>query len=484
MSLRRRLFLLVFVPVAILYYGFGIFGVYQTRSQLIDDLDTDLLSSTSSAATVLEQLTTDEISHLIAQPGVESPRLTAVVDVASGEILVQRSLQDGETLPPPADDDLLPSELARNLNTAFTIASTDGTVDYRAVATRLDGGRLLIAAQPLDRINSLTQRFLIGTLLTGLMILAAMAAAVYVGIRSGLRPLRRFIDTTVRVAEGDLTERVDTQQDDPAFAKIAHATNHMLDQVELSYEKERVGRQRLNELVADAAHELRTPLTAIRGTIEMRAMGAIDTDDKLRTAFRGINEHSERMVDIVEDLIVIARAENMRLDVQSQTTSIVDLEAVVRSQVSKVADTHPNRAIDFKPTTRAHEVAADEALLRTAIDQLLENAITHTPEHAPISVQLTSDDEHTHLTIADAGHGVPEDIRDRIFDRFVRGDQSRARTTGGAGLGLSIVQSIIESANGTVALTSNSTAGSTFEVTLPLYHRSTGGQATSEIEAP
>lgn len=471
MSLRRRLFLFVFVPIAVLYYAFGIYGVYQTRSQLIADLDDDLASTSANSADFLDPLSTEEIEALIRQTGTDSPRVTAVTEITTGNVFISPSTRTGELQSPPSEADLSAAQLANRLDTPFTLQSADGTLDYRAIATRIDGGRLVVTAQGLDRIDSLTQQFLIGTLITGLLILAAMAAVVYIGIRSGLRPLKRFIETTTRVADGDLTERVDTHQDDPGFTEIALATNHMLDQVEQSYEQQRLGRKRLNELVADAAHELRTPLTAIRGTVDMRNMGAIDTEDQLRVAFRGLDEHSQRMMGIVEDLIVIARAENMRLGAQTQTTSIVDLQTMTADLVTAFAQANPNRTIDFEATDGEHEVEADEGLLRTAITNILDNAASHTPNAAAINVALTSDDTHTHLAFTDTGPGIPNEISETVFDRFVRADTSRARTTGGAGLGLSIVESIVESAGGSVALASNSPEGCTFEITLPRYRR-------------
>lgn len=467
MSLRRRLFLFVFIPVAVLYYGVSIFGVYQTRGRLIDDLDSDLSGSSASAASVLGQMTDEQLAQLMGQPDVGSSKFTALVNIATGDTLLSPSIQDGEALALPSKQDLEATELSRNLEIPFDLLSEDGSVGYRAVAFRLDGGRLLVTAEPLNRIDALTRRFLVGTLITGLLILSAMAAVVYIAIRSGLRPLRDFIDTTVRIAEGDLSERVDTEQDDSAFSKIALATNHMLDQVEVSYEKERIGRQRLNELVADAAHELRTPLTAIRGTIEMQSMGMIDTDDKLRMAFGGIDEHSERMVGIVEDLIVIARAENMRLDVESQAAPTVDLAVLAESQIALFIRKHPNRQVSLQASELDHLVAAEEALLRTAIDQLLDNTAVHTPDSTQVRVELSSDSDSIRLTVSDDGPGIPEDLSDRVFDRFVRCDPSRARTTGGAGLGLPMVQSIVESANGQVKLLANSDDGCTFELMLP-----------------
>lgn len=480
MSLRKRLFLFVFTPVVVLCFGISINGAFQTRGQLIEDLDSDLRGSASSATNLLDQLTNQQIASLIGQPAVGSSRFTALVDLSTGEIVSQPATRDGVLLAVP--DLPEPADLSRSLDEPFTLSGQEGDVNYRAIVTRLDGGRLFITAAPLDRIDALAKRLLIGSIIFVSLILLAMAGVVYVAIRSGLRPLREFIATTVRIAEGDLTERVETEQDDQAFAKIARATNHMMDEVEVSYEKERVGRQRLHELLTDAAHELRTPLTAIRGTVEMRSMGVLDTEDKLDTGFGGIDEHSRRMLGIVEGLIVIARVESSRPADHSPEATVVDLETVVRSQIEEFAAKHPTRRIDFRSGDADHHVAVEESLLRTAVNQLLDNAVGHTSDSAAIAVELCGDLGHSRLRVGDTGPGVPDEISDKVFDRFVRGDSSRARSTGGSGLGLSIVKSIADSANAEVRLLSNSADGCTFELMFPESPRLQPGNSSARSD--
>lgn len=467
MSLRRRLFLRVFIPVAALYYALGFFGVSQVRGELIDDIDQDLAINAEAAAALLEPLDTPTIVDLITDTAAEggSVSLTVLVDIPTGGIAISPTARLAEPLAVPDPESFQPERLAPILDQPFDVTSADGDLEYRAIATRIDGGRLIVVAEPLDRINSLTNRLLIGALITGLFILGAMAAVVFLAIRSGLTPLHKFVETTSRVAEGDLTERVDPEQPDPGFAQLATATNHMLDRIQHSYDQQRTGRQRLNQLINDAAHELRTPLTAIRGTIDMHRLGALNGDN-LDTAIDGLDHHAARMTQLVEDLITIARAENHHTG--DQSTSAVELDALTQQRVRALELANPERRITLEiQPDQPYSVDADAALLADAVDHLLDNAITHT-NGTDIAARLTGNHKSVQLAIHDTGPGIPPDLQDRIFDRFTRTDPSRNRNSGGSGLGLAIAKTITEAAGGQLTLQTSPTTGTTFTIQLPL----------------
>jgi two-component system OmpR family sensor kinase len=248
----------------------------------------------------------------------------------------------------------------------------------------------------------------------------------------------------------------------------------MLVQIEAAFEERRASEDRLRRFVADASHELRTPLTSIRGYAELFRRGADSRPEDLAKSMQRIEAEAARMGVLVDDLLLLARLDQGRPLEREQ----VDLARIVEEAVASARAVEPDRPIDLKvagPTS----VAGDEGRLRQAVDNLLDNARVHTPASSRVRVMLGSDDTSgVLLTVADEGPGLPAELATRAFERFYRGDQSRSRLMGGAGLGLSIVAAIVEAHGGTVTVRSEEGDGATFEVRLPV----SGGSAPEDEE--
>jgi two-component system OmpR family sensor kinase len=176
----------------------------------------------------------------------------------------------------------------------------------------------------------------------------------------------------------------------------------------------------------------------------------------------GITREAERMSLLVDDLLLLARLDEGR-PLERQP---IDLAAVVREAVDAARVVEPARPIDVSVEPAA--VTGDEARLRQVLDNLLANARTHTPAEMPVSVELRRVDGRAELTVADRGPGLTQDQAARVFERFYRADSSRARASGGAGLGLSIVAAVIEAHGGTAEARPTPGGGATFVITLPL----------------
>jgi two-component system OmpR family sensor kinase len=176
----------------------------------------------------------------------------------------------------------------------------------------------------------------------------------------------------------------------------------------------------------------------------------------------GIMRESERMSLLVDDLLLLARLDEGR----PLERKPLDLAAVVREAVDAARVVEPGRPIELsvEPTT----LTGDQDRLRQVLDNLLANARAHTPAGTPISVELRHDDGHATLTVADRGPGLTEDQAERVFERFYRADSSRARASGGAGLGLSIVAAVVEAHGGSAEARPTPNGGATFVITLPL----------------
>ena len=263
------------------------------------------------------------------------------------------------------------------------------------------------------------------------------------------------IDLDVRVPANLTDERTEVGQ-------VGAALNTLLAHVETSLEARHRSEQQVRQFVADASHELRTPLATITGYAEL-ARQRPDDVPALRTAMAKVDAESARMSALVEDLLLLARLDSGRpLASEPVDVTMLLLEAVDDARV--VAPDHQWRL--ELPEESAIEVPGDENRLHQVVTNLLGNARRHTPPGTTVTVKAALGNPVV-LTVHDDGPGFPEGLADTAFERFTRGDTSRAREESGAGLGLSLVRAIVEAHRGTVSLDSRP-GSTTITVELPV----------------
>ena len=335
--------------------------------------------------------------------------------------------------------------------------AASGSARYRVRASEEAQfpGYVLLIAQPLRTEDSTLHRLLLIEVLVTAVVLAALAALALWIIRISLRPLRRIEQTAAAITAGDLSRRVECADPQTEVGRVGSALNTMLDRIEASD-------RRLRRFIADASHELRTPLAAVRAYSELFGRGAAARPADLERSMSGITRETERMSLLVDDLLLLTRLDEGRPLEQKP----VDLAAVVREAVDAARVVEPGRPLEVsvEPAT----VTGDEARLRQVLDNLLANARTHTPAGTPVSVELRQVDSRARAEVADHGPGLTEEQAARVFERFYRADSSRARASGGAGLGLSIVAAVVEAHGGTAEARPTPGGGATFAITLPL----------------
>jgi len=282
----------------------------------------------------------------------------------------------------------------------------------------------------------------------------------------GLRPLRRMGATAGQIAAGDLSRRVEPATSRTEIGRLGLALNAMLNQIEEAFGQSKASEQRLRRFIADASHELRTPLTSIRGYSEMLRRGAAESPTDADLARRRIEEESVRMSTLVDDMLLIARLDQGR----PLETRPVNLQAIARDAVDDARVVAPQREIKLE-ADQPIVVAGDDTRLRQVVGNLMRNALVHTPPATPIEVAVTTEDSVARMSVTDHGPGLGPDQADRIFEPFYRADPSRSRDSGGAGLGLSIVNAVVAAHGGSVRVKETSGGGATFEVELPLASR-------------
>jgi len=338
----------------------------------------------------------------------------------------------------------------------FTVPAVSGGSSYRVRASLDNGSQdLLIIATSLSDTYGTLHRLLLIELLVTAAVLAALAALALWVVRLGLRPLRQIEETAAAITAGDLSRRVDHPDPQTEVGRVGSALNTMLEQIEASD-------RRLRSFIADASHELRTPLAAVRAYAELFSRGASTRPEDLERSMTGITRETERMSLLVDDLLLLARLDEGR----PLERDPVDLGAVVGEAVDAARVVEPERPIDVsaEPLT----MLGDRARLRQVLDNLFANVRAHTPSGTPVSVSLRRVDGRAELSVADRGPGLTDEQAAQVFERFYRVDSSRARASGGVGLGLSIVSAVAEAHGGTADAMPTPGGGATFVIALPL----------------
>jgi two-component system OmpR family sensor kinase len=358
----------------------------------------------------------------------------------------------------------------------FTTSATGGIAPhYRVVATAIPQGQgtLVVAIPLLDYAATLHSLVFVEVLVSAIVLLAVAGLALWL-VRLGLRPLEGIGATAGAIAAGDLTRRVEPADDRTEIGRLGIALNAMLAQIEAAFEERRASERRLRRFVADASHELRTPLTSIRGYAELFRRGADSRPEDLAKSMQRIEAEASRMGVLVDDLLLLARLDQGRPLERER----VDLGRIASDAVESARAIEPDRPIDLS-VSGPIELMGDEGRLRQVLDNLLDNVRVHTPQGTPVRVKVQANHHEVLLSVADGGPGLSQEVADRVFERFYRGDPTRSRGTGGAGLGLSIVSAIVEAHGGSVTASSPDDGGAAFEVRLPVRDAGAAG-STSE----
>jgi len=358
----------------------------------------------------------------------------------------------------------LPTQLSSLDQRYFDAHAPHSGTHYRVLVTPLDGpfhGALIVAI-PLTDVDQTLHHLLFIELLVAGCVLGALAILAWLVVQMGLRPLQKMGETAGAIAAGDLSRRVQPADEYTEVGRLGLALNSMLGQIEQAFAERTASEARLRRFVADASHELRTPLTSIRGYAELFRRGANARPDDLAKAMQRIEEAAARMGVLVEDLLLLARLDQGRpLEYES-----VDLTRVAGAAVDDLRVTSPDRIVQFE-SNGAVVVNGDEHRLRQVLANLLENARTHTPPSTPIEVKVGVEGDDALIEVRDEGPGMSEEDAARAFERFYRADPSRARESGGAGLGLAIVSAITEAHGGSAEVVTAPGEGATFRIRIP-----------------
>ncbi|PFG35171.1 sensor histidine kinase [Sanguibacter antarcticus] len=371
--------------------------------------------------------------------------------------------------------------------------SLDDLGPYRVVAERTADGTLVVTGLSSQDVTATVSQYLaVEVIIAALGILTAALAGGAL-VRRELRPLERVVATATRVSQVPLhrgevaeLERVPDADTDPGteVGKVGSAVNRLLDHVEGALAARHESETQVRQFVADASHELRTPLASIRGYAELVRRMPDEVPDDVLHAMERVESESLRMTTLVEDMLLLARLDAGR----PLGSEEVDLTALALDAVSDAHAAGPDHRwrLDLPETEESDDdiddpsptiVLGDEGRLRQVLVNLLANARVHTPVGTTIVTSVRSDGETVVLTVRDDGPGIPESLRNHLFQRFSRGNAARSPGSGSTGLGLAIVDAVVRAHRGRIDV-DGTPGATTFTVTLPV------AGVTAETAAP
>ncbi|MGX1367347.1 signal transduction histidine kinase [Streptomyces canus] len=472
-SVRARATLAATLVVAVALVAAGAAVLLSLRSNLIDQAGTQAERAARKVAadlsggtpyTGLELDDDDQPVQVVDAQGrlvaatehLERISGTGVTEVEPQSPAGARAGAGGTGDADDSDDDqagddpsaLEPGEIADDVRLTAGSATIDGTsADYRFAAVEVevpDKGTLTVyAGASLDPEQSA-----VGTAQTVMLVgfpllLGVMSAVTWLVTRRALRPVEGIrAEMAAITASEDLARRVPVPDTHDEVARLARTTNETLAALETSVERQR-------RFVADASHELRSPIASLRTQLEVAAAHPelLDLD--------GAVEDTVRLQHLAADLLLLAR-----LDAGERVTDArIELAELVRERAAG-RDGVTVRA-------QAVEVTGSRGQLERVLDNLLDNARRHARSAVAVTVRRDGD-RHAVVEVADDGDGVPAGDRERIFERFVRLDEARARDDGGAGLGLAIARDVAARHGGTLTVRDAPAGGALFELRLPV----------------
>ena len=448
LSLRSRLTLWYsgLLLLTVVLFSATVLSLYWRFALRQTDESLDALRATAANVVVAElgeHLTLAEASREMEETVQHAGYAVAVIDaagVATSQMPVAVSRTDVSTEPPIS-----------------TVSGSDGSRWRLAVRRGASNGQPFTVAVAAPMSVPAEQWWtLFKASATGIpFVLAIALAGGWMIGRRGLRPLADMAEQARTITARAPESRLVVSGADGELNAVAAAFNRVLDRLGSALSGQR-------RFMADASHELRTPVSIIATASEVTLRQPARTEAEYRDALTAVTQQTARLGRLVDDMLVLARADAGGYPI---VRAEVDLDAIVQDCVRELSSRATAKKIRVTSRLAPVSATADEALLRRLLLNLLSNALTYTPAGGAIDVRMVPQHEAIGIRIADTGPGIPPEDRERVFERFVRLDPSRAEA--GAGLGLSISRWIAELHGGRVDLLDSGPGGSVFVVTLP-----------------
>lgn len=452
-SIRFRLtlwFLGVFALVILLLSGFLYLGLQRV---LLENVDASLSRAAQRAvsAPVTTTLSNDDVLSQLNLLSLAPARLVSL----DGAVLKSDALFPANV---PTDAPAIASASAGNQRYE-TLLLNDAPYRLFTAPVRVNGSRLA-AVQVAQRIDSeqetLAQvRTLLLIVIPLTLVLASFGGWFLAG--RALAPMERVRrDVEGIIDNTDLSRRVGHQLNDDEVGRLARTFDRLIERVQHAMIREK-------QFTVDASHELRSPLTVLKGEISV-ALSRERSAGEYHDALVDLSVTTDEMTVLVDDLLALSRASNGALKME-----VMDVRALCDQVCERLSVVAADKSIALNPPAAGEPVLAraDKLKLQRVINNLVDNALRYTPAGGTVCVDVQREDAHAVIRVKDTGIGIAPAHQAMVFERFYRTDESRARDSGGSGLGLPIAQAIVQAHGGEITLQSVVEQGSIFTVRLP-----------------
>lgn len=392
------------------------------QSKSLDDMDNALLKTDQHVVAIQ---VIDPSGTVVRRSG--SAPDTPLLPVSDFSAKLRRGIPDDAL---PSDDMRLSGQRVNTASGQYTVLVGGGSEAVEATARTV--ALLLACGAPI--------------------IIAVAATAAYQLVRRSLRSVDAIRCRVAAITTSDLAQRVPVSHNRDEIAALAITMNEMLARIE-------AGQQAQRRFVADASHELRSPLATIISGLELAEIHPVVFDTEL--ASRTLLPEAQRMHSLVEDLLLLARADERRLMLRKEEMALDDLAGIEAARARRAGTC--TVGTDIGPA----RLTGDPVAVSRVVRNLVDNAVRHADSR--IDIEVSNGHGTAVLSVSDDGPGIPHADRSRVFERFVRLDSDRARSGGGAGLGLAIVAEVVAAHGGTITVDDRPGGGTTMTVTLPQH---------------
>ncbi len=461
MTLRARLLAGVIGIVVVLGFSGAAIAITQSR-QLNEQLDRQL----EVVADAASRATNRSVVELRDGSGPASFGSVFIAAVLPGGTLF--------TLVQPLNDPELRPDYAagQRYDEPATIGTVAGDATNVRALTFEAQDRLLLVAVPTTDADESLRTLIVTQIVTGALVAAVLALFTWWIIRHGIRPIKKMTESADAIAAGAVDRRVEQPPGRTEAARLGRALNLMIDTTQEAEATQR-------RFVADVSHELRTPLTTLQGYTALYEQGSLSQPAELDDAMRRINDEAGRMRRVVEQLLTLAHLDE--LHPREMTT--LDVGRILADLASDVGAIQPERDVEVD-SPAGLTVEGDRDQIIQALTAVTANALRYTPTDTPLVFRSSARERSVRLEIEDHGPGIAPADAARLFERFYRVDGSRNRTTGGNGLGLAIVSSIVAAHNGTYGVSETPGGGATFWMEIPRESNSESTATSRPLLSP
>ena len=423
MKLRTRISLLTAVLSAIPTFALGGIAVNNAQNTFSESIDNALITSIRQPR-LLKELRGEMLAPI---RGLADSYISIARYDSDGSLTILRSSgmeEEGDRFP-----ELSSAQVLEAGNRIITVRD-EGL--FRVLAFEGRKNEIYVLAASLKESQRATGEILSRTALAAIIISLLSGILAWLTVSKFFKPVNQMVDVAHAVAEGDFSQNMPGAKSGTEFGELSIAINKMM--------------LALRQFVSDASHELRTPLTVIRGYSEILQKDNIDQDQRDRAASR-IETESLRMEKLVKDLLTLTRADS----VAALNFKPFDIKIIIEEYFKDLTENNSNRSVVFTGKSTA-VINCDEDSMRQLFSNISQNILRHTPADSKVEINIAQNQSNTEIIIDDSGPGIPAALRNQVFERFTRIDASRSRDTGGFGLGMSIIKSVVDKHNGQIFL--------------------------------